>query len=338
MINIIKNILILLIPFLVTSCQTTSLGKKEISTSLNQELQRTGFNEIKKLVTSSNAESASLIILNVETGGILASAYATPASDKDKDWFFSEQPIIKTYEPDAIISPLIISAAIYDGFIDEKQVIKIDGFLKIKDSVTLKDSENFGNITIPEIIKRHSIVALTKIAKKMPERYIKNFLRKILSDSSLVNNNKRALNNFEKWSALDETFIPLGFGLETTPFQLAKAYTIFGNKGKKYKNETELQIVDAKTATAVKNMMSLKNHDIIGVMAVTKMSISGGYSESYSYKFTGLYPIDSPKIVFCIVLVAKTMDIDNHIDYQKIKAAFPLVIKNLKLDNDMLSK
>ena len=114
-----------------------------------------------------------------------------------------------------------------------------------------------------------------------------------------------------------------GYGLMATPLQLARMYSILGNKGVLYpvsilklKQEPEgTQVLSPEVAQSVMEMLvgvtekggtALKAHiegyPVAGKTGTARKAVAGGYGEDYVALFAGVAPVHNPKLAIAVVV------------------------------------
>jgi cell division protein FtsI (penicillin-binding protein 3) len=130
---------------------------------------------------------------------------------------------------------------------------------------------------------------------------------------------------YEKWGKLDQATMSFGYGISTSLFQLARAYTIFARDGelvpvsmmKVDKAPVGTKILSPKTAIEMRNMLELvtqeggtapkaqvEGYRVGGKTGTAHKSMGkGGYaSNHYDGFFAGIAPISNPRIVVAVVI------------------------------------
>jgi cell division protein FtsI (penicillin-binding protein 3) len=151
-----------------------------------------------------------------------------------------------------------------------------------------------------------------------------------LSGSGITGESEGELKNYSEWNKLQHATIAYGYGLSTTTLQLARAYSVFANRGVLYpvsfivqqEKPLGIRVMSAETAQAVLHMMQavisaggtghrarMKAYSSAGKTGTSKKSIQGGYSDTdYVALFAGLAPFKQPKIVVVVMIDTPTQN------------------------------
>ena len=141
---------------------------KDLRTSIDLRLQYLAYRTLKAAVRSHNARSGSVVILDVETGEVLAMVNQPTYNPNDRSQFVPERyrnrAITDIFEPGSSIKPLIIAAALESGQYRPSSVIDTaPGFITVG-AKKIEDSRNLGRISLTTILARSSNVGMTKVA------------------------------------------------------------------------------------------------------------------------------------------------------------------------------
>ncbi|HEY3488164.1 MAG TPA: penicillin-binding protein 2 [Gammaproteobacteria bacterium] len=306
---------------------------KDLQLSIDRRLQYLAYRELKAAVLRQNAESGSLVMLNCNTGEVLAMVNQpafNPHNRKDllgKN--YRNRSVTDVFEPGSTMKPFTIAAAMENGYIKPRSKINTSpGFIKIANYV-INDSEDHGALDIEGILRYSSNVGATKIALGMPAgdlwRVYDRFGFGHITASGFPGEVGGYLGHFDQWNAVEQATLSYGYGLATTTLQLAHAYSIIANGGFSHPVSFQLQhetsvpssrVLSEKTINEVRRMLiSAVNGDgtgrearvpgykIAGKTGTVRKSVAGGYSENeYVALFVGMAPATRPELVTVVVI------------------------------------
>ena len=143
--------------------------------TLDKRLQIIAYDVLKKYVNKSNAESASIVLVETSTGNILSMANY-PSFDPDKEAHIKEKKIknrviYDLIEPGSTIKPLIIYAGLENRVIDKSTVIDTAGVL-VLDNAEVKDWKYLGKVSPEEIIKLSSNIGAAMVSSKLTKKQL----------------------------------------------------------------------------------------------------------------------------------------------------------------------
>ncbi len=308
-------------------------GGKDIVLSLDRRLQFYAYRALKKAVVKHQAKSASLVMLDVDSGEVLAMvsqpSYNPNASRGNLGGKVRNRPIIDTFEPGSTMKPLTLAAAMELGYITEST--KIDtgkGFIKIGRN-KVSDPKRYGVLDPAGVLRRSSNVGSATIALKMPEKdHWKMLDRYGFGQQVMIDFPGEAsgiLRDYGLWRRIDQATLAFGYGLSVSTLQLAQAYSILAADGirrplsllrvdKPVEGE---RVLSVETARSLRRMMegvvsaqgtapkaAVSGYRVAGKTGtVIKLGTQGYKDKKKKYRalFGGMAPATAPKLVMVIV-------------------------------------
>lgn len=96
--------------------------------SIDQRIQQLAYREIKKATEANQATSASIVVLDVNTGEVLAMAntpsYNPNSRENLQSYRMRNRALTDAYEPGSTIKPFVVAAALEAGTIKLDDIIK----------------------------------------------------------------------------------------------------------------------------------------------------------------------------------------------------------------------
>jgi len=303
---------------------------QDLQLSIDERLQYLAYKELKAGVVKHKAKSASLVILEAETGNILAMVNQpsfNPNMRKNlKISRYRNRAITDVYEPGSTMKPLVVAAALEGGFIKDTQVFDTKDF-KIKGR-TVKDDHKYGTLNLTDVLKKSSNVAASKIALSMPPDYFWRFYHDLgFGVSPRVNfpgEARGTLPEYFGWSKFEQATLSFGYRVSMSTLQLARAYTVLADDGvlhtvsllKREKDEYATQVLSPKTAIKVRTMIEqvvqkggtatrarVDGYRVAGKTGTSKKASSkGGYGDDHLSIFVGMAPASDPKLVIAVMV------------------------------------
>ncbi len=218
-----------------------SKSGRNIHLFINRAAQYIVEEELETAITKYGAKSGWIIVLEPETGGILASA-VYPKYDP-KNFFQYEarlypNPIIsEVFEPGSIIKPLIVAAALEEKVIDTKDKCNIcNGPVTIGEyEIETWNKEYHPESTVEEILKHSDNVGMVWIGNKLELDNILKYLRKYGFDRKttidLEGEVSLPLREEKDWYPIDIATSAFGQGIAITPIQMITAFNALANGG-----------------------------------------------------------------------------------------------------------
>ncbi|WP_347455471.1 penicillin-binding protein PBP3 [Acinetobacter thermotolerans] len=308
---------------------------ENITLSIDSRLQYIMYRELTAAGVANNARSATAIAVDVKTGEILAMTSWPSYNPNDKNSVSNKDAMrnrgaIDSFEPGSTMKPLTVAMALESGKYTANSVINTSpGSMRVGNH-TIRDTHNYGPLTLGGIIQKSSNVGVSKIALSLPYETLPTFYKRLgfgqRSAVKFPGESAGLILPPSKWNVSEVATMSYGYGLNATVLQLADAYAMIANKGTKvplslYKLEEQPkgeQILDPKIAEQVLLMMesvtlpggTAQQANIPGYRVAGKTGTAHklradrkGYSQSeYRALFAGIAPVSDPRLAMIVVV------------------------------------
>ena len=306
---------------------------KDLTLSIDLRMQYVAYRELKAVVQQHKASSGSAVVLDVQTGEILAMVNQ-PAYNPNNRSVMSidslrNRALTDVLEPGSTMKPVTIAAALMSGQYDPDSEIDTNpGFVKVKRK-TIRDHRNYGVLDLTGIITKSSNVGVTKLALSLPENSVRETFYSFglgqATASGFPGESTGVLPNYAKWNPINLATMAYGYGIAVTPVQLAQAYAVFASYGLKrsislLKQEQVPEaerVMPERVAKQVIAMLEtvtqpggtgtrarVPSYRVAGKTGtVHKPPKDGGYADDvYAAVFAGMAPASKPRLV-CVVII-----------------------------------
>ena len=306
---------------------------KDLQLSIDLRMQYVAYRELKAVVQSHKAKSAAAVILDVETGEVLAMVNQPSYNPNNRRNMqidsLRNRALTDVIEPGSTVKPLTVAAALMSGqYSIDSEVDTSPGFIRVKGK-SIRDHRNYGVLDITGIITKSSNVGVTKLAMSMPEGSVRDTFYSFGlgqdTGSGFPGESVGVLPNYAKWHPINLATMSYGYGIAATPMQLAQAYGVLASGGLKRPvsllkldevPEAE-RIMPEDVAQQVVVMMEtvtqpggtatrarVPSYKVAGKTGtIHKTSQTGGYvDDAYAAIFAGMAPVNNPRLV-CVVVV-----------------------------------
>lgn len=305
---------------------------KDIALSIDLRLQYLAYRELKATVKAHAAKSGSVVLLDAQTGEVLAMANQPSFNPNDRSRLkasaLRNRAITDQFEPGSTMKPLTIMTALETGrYLPTTTIDTNPGYFKVGKK-TLLDPVNYGVMNLTKIITKSSQVGLTKISLDLDPNDIRDmYFRLGLGQSTgtgFPGESLGLLPNYARWQPIVQANFSFGYGLTLTALQLAQAYSVIADGGiKKPVSILKLDekspansVVDKKFTQQVVNMLKtvvlpggtakrahLDNYTVAGKTGTIHKVGKHGYADNrYTSLFAGFAPADNPKIIAVVVV------------------------------------
>lgn len=213
----------------------------DVVTTIDIEIQDIAERALERSLIKHNAKHGSVIVMEVETGGILAIANlgidANGHYQEDYNYAIGESS-----EPGSTFKLASILVALEDGVININDTIDTENGIIHFYNKTIRDAHKIkdGKISIKEVIEESSNVGIAKIInnnyKNNPQKFIDGLykigLNKSLGISIKGEGEPYIKNTSDKsWSGITLPWMAHGYELQITPLQTLAFYNAIANNG-----------------------------------------------------------------------------------------------------------
>ena len=308
---------------------------ENITLSIDSRLQYIMYRELTAVGVANSARSATAIAVDVKTGEILAMTSWPSYNPNDKKSLSNKDAMrnrgaVDSFEPGSTMKPLTISMALESGKYTPNSVVNTSpGSMRVGNH-TIRDTHNYGTLTLGGIIQKSSNVGVSKIALSLPYSTLPTFYKRLgfgqRSAVKFPGESPGLILPPSKWNVSEVATMSYGYGLNATVLQMVDAYAMLANKGLKmplslYKLDQQPkgeQMIDPKIAGQV--LLMMESATLPGGTA-TRATIPGyrvggktgtahklrpdrkGYSTTeYRALFAGVAPVSDPRLAMIVVV------------------------------------
>jgi len=305
---------------------------EDLVTSIDLRLQYLAYRELKSAVRQYKALAGSVIVLDVQTGEVLAMVNQPSFNANDRSQYevarYRNRAVTDIIEPGSSIKPFILAAALESGRYRMDSVIDTaPGSVRVGNK-TIQDKHNLGTATLTTILARSSNVGMAKIALALEPAQIHQTLTGLgfghVTASGFPGESAGLLSNASHWRPLGVATLSHGYGLSVTPLQLAEAYATVGAFGlrrpvtfqradgpvpgervlpEKVSRDvvTLLEGVIGPSGTGAK--AAVPGYRVAGKTGTAWKAVGGGYSQNrYTAAFAGVVPATRPRLAALVLI------------------------------------
>lgn len=302
--------------------------------SIDRRIQFFAYKELSSGIQQFKATSGSVVVLDVNTGEILAMVNWPSFNPNNRagqdEGQYRNRAVTDTLEPGSTIKPFSMASALTTGKYQVNSEVNTSPGWMMVDNKKIKDDDgqNHGVIDLTDILKYSSNVGMSKVTLSLPPQDLWNMLHSVgfgqLTNSDFPGERSGLLEDYPVWNPFVLATMSFGYGISVTPLQLAQAYAILANDGLK-KPVTFLrtdqipagqQAMDPKVAKEILTMLEsvltqggtaplarVPGYRVTGKTGTAHIVGPHGYEKNhYNSIFVGIAPASNPRLVVAVVL------------------------------------
>jgi cell division protein FtsI (penicillin-binding protein 3) len=304
---------------------------QNIQLTIDQRIQALAYKEIKTAVRYYKAASGSVVIIDVNSGEILALVNSPSFNPNNRQGVsphrIRNRAITDAFEPGSALKPMAVLSALEFGSATTETIIDTSpGWMRMGGSL-VRDSHNYGKLDLNGIIQKSSNMGTSKLALSVPKAFMLDLYYNmgLMSDTgtNLIGESSGLFHERSRWSDFELSTLSFGYGISITALQLARMYAIVANGGIKLPlsivkssevMESERIISEANAHAVVAMMESVvleggtapkaqvPGYRVAGKTGTSRKAVAGGYGEEYINIFAGIAPVSNPQLAVVILI------------------------------------
>lgn len=301
----------------------------DLHLTIDRRLQYHAYRELKRTVLKHGAHSGSVVLMDLDSGGILAMvnqpSYNPNQPNPDNDGL-RNRAVTDVFEPGSMMKPFAITAVLEDGAVTPTTPIDTSPGTLLVSGHIIRDHHNYGLLDVTGVITKSSNVGVTKLSLELEAQQMWDTYNRFgfgeATGSGFPGESAGVLRNHRRWRRLDQATISFGYGISATALQLAQAYAVIANAGR-LRQPTLIQgatnppitVIDPHLARQIAAMLEtvtgpegtgkkarVPNYRVAGKTGTSKKASPQGYAHRYVASFAGFAPASDPKLV-CVVVI-----------------------------------
>ncbi|PUE29897.1 penicillin-binding protein 2 [Limnohabitans sp. Jir72] len=304
----------------------------DLQLSVDSKVQFFAYQKLRAAVEENKAKAGSVVVLDAQTGEVLALANYPSYSPDKRINLSGEQlrnrALTDTFEPGSTMKPFTVSLALEKGIVKPDTPIQTaPGKITITGS-TISDAHPHGVLTVSEVIQKSSNVGTVKMAMQLQPREMWEIFTQVglgqkpqLPFPGMTAGRVRP---YKTWRPIEQATMSYGYGISASLFQVARAYTMFARDGevvpatlmKAEHRVAGTRVISVETARAMRKMLQMAagpggtgpkaqtmGYSVGGKSGTAHKQEGKGYaSKKYRGFFVGLAPIEAPRIIVAVMI------------------------------------
>src|SRR5271169_1987567 len=211
--------------------------------TLDEKIQYTAERELAAAIAKTHASAGTVIVMNPNTGEILALANwpkfnPNKASDAPSETWMN-RAVSTIYEPGSTFKLITLAAAFDQGITRPDEVFDCENGQVYISGHRIRDHKPFGLLTVSDILAKSSDVGAIKIALRLGAPKFYDYIRAFgfgrTTGVELPYESRGRVARLEDWKPISVGSISMGQEIGVTPLQLIAAVSAIANGGSLYK-------------------------------------------------------------------------------------------------------
>lgn len=298
--------------------------------SLDQRIQTLAYDELNKAVAYHKAKAGAVVVLDAQTGEILALVNSPAYDPNQPGQANSEQrrnrAVTDMIEPGSAMKPFTIAKALDSGKVDATDTFNTLPY-KIG-SATVQDTHVYPTLDVRGIMQKSSNVGTSKLSAMFTPKEMYDFYHDlgvgVRMHSGFPGETAGLLRSWRRWQKIEQATMSFGYGLQLSLLQLARAYTVLTHDGELLPVSFEKQavapkgkrVIKASTAKKVRELMvsvteaggtgtagAVDGFDVGAKTGTTRKLVNGRYVDNkHVATFIGFAPAKNPRVIVAVTI------------------------------------
>lgn len=318
---------------IISDVQTVQEQKKgqDLILSIDRRIQYLAYTALLSATQEVHADSAIAIVLDARTGEILAMVNQPGFNPNDRRARVSSKirnrAITDTFEPGSTMKAFTIASLLSGGHYKPDSVINTSpGWIRVG-SQLVRDERNNGRLTVAQILQKSSNVGIAKMILNPPEDDLTDLLHQVgfgeITGVGFPGEQEGVLTRRYNEGQFNLATLAFGYGISVTTLQLARAYSVFANEGRKIpislvklnQEPKSRQVIDKKIAQETLDLLEsvvkvgtgkraqISGFRVAGKTGTARIVGAHGYEkDKHTALFVGIAPVSQPALIVAVVI------------------------------------
>lgn len=309
-----------------------AIAGHDVALSIDHRIQYLAYKTLKDAVNKSHAESGSMVILDVNSGEILAMvnqpSYNPNNRSKNPVDHYRNRAVTDLFEPGSTIKGLSVANILENSQLTPDSVVDTSpGWIALNGHV-VDDHRDNGVMSLTRVLQRSSNVGMTKFTLLVPPDSLWQMLHRLgfgeKTQADFPGEATGRLEHHRLWAPFTLATLSFGYGVSASALQLAKAYSAIAAGG--IKRDVSLikldtakpgtRVMKAATAQQTMNMLEtvvakggtgtlaqIRGYRVAGKTGTVRKITAKGYDHHHHLGiFVGAVPASNPQLVAVVVI------------------------------------
>ena len=303
----------------------------ELNLSIDSKIQYIAFTHLKEAVEKHKAKAGAAVVLDVQTGEVLALVNLPAYNPNDRSVLTGAQlrnrVLTDTFEPGSTMKPFTIALALDKGRVTPDTVFQTAPGRMTIGTATIHDAHKMDALTVAQVIQKSSNIGTAKISFQMQPQEMWEMFTSVGFGQQPKFGFPGAvagrLRNYKNWRPIEQATMSYGHGISVSLIQIARAYMIFARNGDMipltFQKLTEApkgqRIISQKTVMEMRSMMEsvtqpggtatqarVAGYRVAGKTGTAHKNEGGRYVNKYVGDFVGFAPVSNPRVIVAVMI------------------------------------
>ncbi|WP_376697304.1 peptidoglycan D,D-transpeptidase FtsI family protein [Wenzhouxiangella sp. EGI_FJ10305] len=303
---------------------------RDLKLTVDRRLQYLAFRDLKTTIMEYGARSGSVVVLDVDSGEILAMvnypSYNPNAATRIPSEGLRNRALTDVLEPGSVMKPFAVAAAMEAGIAQRDMVVDTSPGVINVSGHDIRDVRNYGELTVEQLLTKSSNVGVVQLVLSMDARHLWSMYSRFgfgsVAGTGFPGESAGVLRDYERWRKLEQATLAYGYGLSVTPLQLARAMGAIADQGRLRQptfiadsDNPPHSVLDPNLADQLAGILEtvtgpegtgqaarVEGYRVAGKTGTSRKAAAGTYGDRYVASFAGFAPVSDPELVAVVVI------------------------------------
>lgn len=216
-----------------------SISGADVILTLNSQIQYIVERELKEGVERVKAEKGMVVVMNPETGEVIAMA-SYPFLDPNNFKRYGDEvrrnlTVWYSFEPGSTIKPFLVAAALEEGVVSPSTMFDCENGRRRISGAVIRDVHPYKVLSVSDTLRLSSNICASKIAEALGKdrfyKYLEGFGFGQKTGIDLPGESSGIVTKPKQWGPVELATLSFGQGISVTVLQLATALSAIANGG-----------------------------------------------------------------------------------------------------------